>query len=799
DEERDYMYRAYADDPRARVNLGIRRRLAPLLRDDRRKVELMNGLLLSLPGTPIIYYGDEIRMGDNIYLGDRDSVRTPMQWNDDRNSGFSRVNPQRLYLPVIIDAPYHYASRNVEVEQGRPHSSLWWMRRLINLRQQNPAFGRGQIEFLAPDNSKVLAFLREYEDETILVVANLSRHVQCAEIDLSRFRGRTPTELSGQTRFPAIGELPYFLTLGPYAFYWFRLEWTRDEEKSQHVELPSCKVKSLWDELFEGKNLSKLESALPTYLSRHRWFAGKARTIQQTKLVDVLTVHDVPEVTENLKRSHAFPKDLPATRLLLIQVEYVEGEPENYVLPLVFAQHEQEHNLLGDRPGAGVINVTKTDSDETASLCDTTHEPELWGLLFDAIAKGTKIPGKHGEVHTFQLESFADLSKNLSMETSVHGGEQSNTSAIIGRQLILKLFRRVDKGENPDLEIGRYLTRKAQLKCVPRLAGGLEYHSKKTGDFTLALLHEFTPNEGDAWVYTLDELGRYLERIESEASGSPPPEILPQGSLVELVDQDVPSVVQEMIGSYLESTKRLGQRTAELHLALAEGTDEAFAPEAFSKLYQRSLYQSMRAQARRTLSLLRKQSKKLAEPLGSLAQILLASEEVLLERYKDVSESTIKAQRTRTHGDFHLGQVLFTGKDFVIIDFEGEPDRTIGERRIKNSPLKDVAGMIRSFHYASHAAFRGAARQTVLSSESQSKIAEWLKGWFIWSTVSYLKAYQSIASAGTFLPEKHENWETLLNAYLLEKAVYELGYELNNRPDWVQIPLEGILHLIETK
>ena len=799
DEERDYMYRAYADEPRARVNLGIRRRLAPLLRDDRRKVELMKGLLLSLPGTPIIYYGDEIRMGDNIYLGDRDSVRTPMQWNEDRNAGFSRVNPQQLFLPVIIDAPYHYASRNVEVEQGRPHSMLWWMRRIIGLRQQHPAFGRGTIEFLTPDNSKVLAYLREYEDETILVVANLSRYVQSAELDLSRFRGRVPIEMYGQTKFPAIGELPYFLTLGPYAFYWFRLKWGRADQESVGLELPTCRVKRCWDELFQGKTLGKLESALPAYLARHRWFAGKARPIQRAKLLDVLTIENIPEITGKLRSAgYAAPKDLAKTRMLLVQVEYVEGEPETYVLPVLFAEAEQEHNLLGDRPGAGIISVIHAETNAKATLCDTSHEVEFWALLYDAVARGSKISGERGQVYSFQLETFPQLSEDLSLEVSIHGGEQSNTSAVLGKKLILKLFRRVGKGVNPDLEIGRYLTQYG-LDCVPRLAGGLEYHSKTNGNFTLALLHEYVPNEADAWVYTLDELDRYLERIESEIPETDPAEIFPRGSLVELAGRELPEAARDVMGSYVESAELLGKRTAEVHLALAEGTEEDFAPEPFTKLYQRSLYQSMRAQARQTLNLLRRQVKSLPEDTAALARRLLESEALLLERYRGLSEVPIKAQRTRTHGDFHLGQVLFTGRDFVIIDFEGEPDRTIGERRIKNSPLKDVAGMIRSFHYASHAVIRDSAPHSLLPSASTTMmIGPWLKVWFFGCAVSFLKAYFTVASRGMFLPKEQAQLELLLNAYLLEKAVYELSYELNNRPDWVQIPLEGILHLIQS-
>jgi maltose alpha-D-glucosyltransferase/alpha-amylase len=799
DEERDYMYRAYAEDPRARVNLGIRRRLAPLLRDNRRKMELLNGLLLSLPGTPIIYYGDEICMGDNIYLGDRDGVRTPMQWNDDHNAGFSRANPQRLFLPVVIDAAFHYASRNVEVEQGRPHSMLWWMRRIIGLRKQHAAFGRGSMEFLRPDNPKVLAYLRQYESETLLVVANLSRYSQCVELDLSRFRGQTPVELFGLTQFPPIGQWPYLLTLGPHGFYWFQLKWASDEAEPLSAELAACSVATRWDGLFEGKPLGCLEAALPSYLKRQRWFAGKARAIQRARLLDVLTVHDVPEVTSDMRRTGwRTAAGLPATRLLIVRVDYVEGEPERYVLPVVFAQGEQERDLLGDRPGAGMISVARPDADAGATLCDTTHESEFWVLLYDAIGRGRTIPGRHGQIEPLQTQAFARLGMEVPRETCIHGGEQSNTSAVLGGRLIIKLFRQIREGENPDLEIGRYLTEQAPLTCVPQVVGALQYRSADGETYTLAVLHEYVANLGDAWTSALDELGRYLERIESELSGPPPADSLPAASLLDLVERVPPTLVQEMIGGHLSYAELLGQRTAQMHLALAAGEGKNFAPEPFTKLYQQGLYQSLRGQARRRLDLLRRQQPQLPAAVAADVQRLLEREETLLQEFRELAERPVSALRTRCHGDFHLGQVLFTGKDFVIIDFEGEPDRPISERRIKASPLRDVASMIRSLHYATHAVCCGPQAESPTAAGGPD-LAAWLSVWYVWTSAAYLKAYLAEASRGSFLPSRREDLETLLHAYLLEKALYELGYELNNRPTWVRIPLEGILQLIGAK
>jgi maltose alpha-D-glucosyltransferase/alpha-amylase len=823
DEERDYMYRAYAADFRARVNLGIRRRLAPLLRNNRRKIELMTGLLLSLPGTPIVYYGDELAMGDNIYLGDRDGVRTPMQWSSDRNSGFSHANPQRLFLPVIIDPEYHYTIRNVEVEQNSPHSILWWMRRIINVRKQYRAFGRGTFEFVKHENPKVLAYLRQYEDETLLFVGNLSRFPQATELDLARFRGETPVELFGQIRFPAIGELPYFVTLGPHSFYWFRIRRVGDDEV-EHApsELPRLRVEKDWDAVFQGRVKSKLESAVGPYLRRHRWFGGKAREIQSVALLDW------------------FPIEAPSApapmRLLLVRVDYNEGEPDRYLTPVVFAQGAQAENILGDHPAAGIAHVSVASNGD-AVLCEATWEREFWVPLLNCIARRRTLRGQGGEIRGIQTKAFRALDHGAENghAPAVHGGEQSNTSAVFDNRFVLKLFRRLSPGVNPDLEVGRFLTERAPLASVPGVAGALEYKPVQGEAMTFAVLHEYVTNQGDAWVFTLDELGRYIERVQAAPDMMPLPGdgetpdvasrlVDPRASdngqparssesfapedaaqtlrhaknmtLLELSERDPPDLARELIGYYLESAELLGQRTAEMHLALASRSDDpAFAPEPFTKLYQRSLYQSMRTDARKSLDLLRKRLPNLAEPLGDGARQILEREKEILGRFKQLSDRKISARRIRCHGDLHLGQVLYTGRDFAIIDFEGEPERPIGERRIKSSPLRDVAGMVRSFHYASHAAILREAPGLTGLREASIPAEEWLHFWYIWTTAAYLKSYFAKALSGDFLPADRTDLSTLLDCYLLDKAMYELSYELNNRPQWARIPMEGILHL----
>ncbi|HEX5471495.1 MAG TPA: maltose alpha-D-glucosyltransferase [Lacipirellulaceae bacterium] len=794
DEERDYMYRTYAVDAKARINLGIRRRLAPLMRNSRRKIELMNALLLSLPGTPILYYGDEIGMGDNYYLGDRNGVRTPMQWSADRNAGFSRANPQSLFLPVIIDPEYHYEFRNVEVQHGSQHSQLWWTRRILDLRKQYSAFGRGSFQALAPSNSKVFAFLRETDHETILVVANLSRLSQYAELDLSRFRGRTLTELFGQTAFPTISDKPYLFSLGPHGFFWFSISSGEEAAEHRPGTLPYFRASSGWHDLLTGRGRKVLGDALETYLQQQRWFAGKARTLQKVDLIDSF---DLGGSTVE-----------PAVRLLLVNANYSEGEPDAYVVPVAMLDEDAANDLQTMHPSSGIMRIELANEGRLVTLCEATWSDDLWQELLDTIARRRRIRAQHGSLAGTRTEAFTRLAPEPlgEMPQTVFGGEQSNTSAAFDERFILKLFRRVTPGINPDFEIGRLLTEHEPLSFVPQVAGAVEYQSNWSQPMSIAILDEFVPNVGDAWTYTLDELSRYFEHAQSlppetltnraAVAESEPRTLNPEPSgLVQLADTEVPPLAQETIGGYLHSAELLGRRTGELHVALAHADGgAAFTPEPFTRLYQRGLYQSMRSQARTTLELLRATRHHLSEDTQARADQLLQHEHDLLYNFTKLLHGHIDARRIRCHGDLHLGQVLFTGKDFVIIDFEGEPERPVSERRIKASPLRDVAGMLRSFHYAAHAALRGQTSALIVQ-HAGAAMDEWAKFWSKWVSDTFLRSYLAAAEPGHFLPADRAQLETLLSAYLLEKALYELRYDLNNRPNWVDIPLDGILQL----
>jgi maltose alpha-D-glucosyltransferase/alpha-amylase len=786
DEERDYMYRVYAQDARMRINLGIRRRLFPLLGNHRRRTELANALLFSLPGSPVIYYGDEIGMGDNVYLGDRDGVRTPMQWSADRNAGFSRANPQKLFLPTIISPEYHYEVINVEVQQNNPHSVLWWMKRLIALRKRFKAFSRGTIEFLTPENHRILAFIRRYEDERLLVVANLSRFVQHVELDLSAHLGMVPVELFGKTPFPAIQGAPYFLSLGPHSFFWFYLTPPQPALEGASAaqtapELATIEAERDWEHVFTGKTASRLEGALPAFLTRSRWFGGKARPLKHARISDVFPV------TDGSRRWY----------VLLVRAEYLAGDAETYTLPLALAEGRRAKSVLAAHPLAAIVKVAFEGRRSPCLLYDAAADEEFGRLLLETMSRKRHIRGAHGSIAVSATRAFRRLltARGSLPPPTVMKAEQSNTSMRFGDRLILKLIRRLTPGVNPDFEIGGFLTEKGFAQSAP-VAGSLELRGAQGEPMTLAILQGYVANQGDAWSYTLDHLRHYFETAlaRTGAHGMPP---LPPAAPAALRGLTPPAEAEETIGTYLGSARLLGRRTAEMHLCLAaEKSLPAFAPEPFSKLYQRSLYQSMRTMAGKALPLLRRQFNRLPEAHRGLALEVLDREAQIVKCFKALLDRRVGAMRIRCHGDYHLGQVLYTGGDFVIIDFEGEPARPVTERRIKRSALRDVAGMLRSFHYAAYAeVFRQQENGT--AAERVMRLEHWAEFWQRWVGAAFLDSYLQAAGKGDFVPGNAEELQVLLDTLLLEKAVYELAYELNNRPEWVRIPLTGIRQLVD--
>ena len=786
DEERDYMYRVYAHEREARINLGIRRRLAPQLGNDRAKIELMNGLLLSLPGTPVIYYGDEIGMGDNIYLGDRDGVRTPMQWTGDRNAGFSRANPQRLYLPPIIDPEFHYETVNVETQANNGGSLLWWMRRMLALRKRYEVFGRGDLEFLHPENRRVLAYLRSDETRSVLIVANLSRFAQYVELDLSRFRGSEPVELFGQTHFPPIGELPYLLTLGPHAVYWLAIESAAQEVDADDLGSPVIEASGSIDALVTGRGRAELERAIARFLPGRRWFGGKARTIRGVSIVDSLPLTGA--------------RSPLGARVLIVRVEYAEGEAETYAVPLALIEGERGDHLESDARRSVVARIRRRN--DTAVLAEALIEPDVGRALLDAVRSRRSLKGLSGG--RLQGRPTAALRAALDdgdlPEPSVFRAEQSNTSVVFGQSLILKLFRRVEDGVNPDLELGRYLGERAGYANTPPVAGALEYQADGGEPATLAIIHRFVPNEGDAWQYTLDALGRFYERIVTERIqlGTAAPDAARE-PLIERALRPVGPEAQEMVGSYLQSAALMGRRVAQLHRALARDTiDPMLAPEPFTPHYQRSTYQSLRNLTGRAIQLLRQSRGAMGGAEAAQADRVLAAEADLLARFAGLTARPLSVMRIRCHGDLHLGQILFTGRDFMLIDFEGEPARSLADRRIKRSPLRDVAGVLRSFHYATFTALLDQSARGLVEPDSDAArdLEMWGRAWCDAVSEAFLGTYLDECDDAPWIPADRGDLAMLLDTSLLEKAIYELTYELNNRPLWVPIALMGLSDLV---
>jgi maltose alpha-D-glucosyltransferase / alpha-amylase len=768
DRERDYLWETYATDRRMRINLGIRRRLAPLLDNDRRKIELMNAMLFSMPGTPVIYYGDEIGMGDNFYLGDRDGVCTPMQWSPDRNGGFSRTDPQRLYLPPIMDPIYGYEVVNVESQVSDRSSLLNWMIRLLTVRKQRPAFGRGTMTFVYPRNRKILAYLRDYEDDTILAVFNLSRAAQAVELDLSAFKGRVPIELLGRSPFPPIGDLPYMLTLPAYGFYWFVLA-KEAELPTWHEPVPEALpefativIRDGWPgELSERARQTLEQDVLPAYLRNQRWFAAKDARRLDTTISWAVQLE---------------PGDGSAGEgFLLTEVTVTPdgaSELHRYFLPLDYVWGEQHIGF-----GSPYLSYT---------LAKIRRGPRI-GIVYDAAQGDTlaqaivqnmrarrAIDSDGARLTFLGSEGLDQLPIPETPSVRRIGVEQSNTSMIVNEQLVLKLYRRLQSGVQPEVEMARFLTEVAGFANTPAYLGSLQRLDESGEETALGIAFGLVPNQGDGWNYTVDWLRRFMEEQAIERAG----------------EHDEAGV---LFTEYAGLAETLGTRTAELHRALAAETDDpAFAGEPIGADDLASWGHAVHEQHALARTALRRALGDIDEPHRARAEAVLAGERLIAARIDELTSHPVDALKTRIHGDYHLGQVLVSHNDFFIIDFEGEPARSFEQRRQKLSPLKDVAGMIRSFDYAAYQACRWALEQPLPNAAAAVTAAE---SWGRLVQDIFLTAYIAAIDGAPSWPGDDEA-RGLLDLFLLEKALYEIVYEATNRPRWLEVPLSGLARLL---
>ncbi|SAK76206.1 trehalose synthase [Caballeronia glebae] len=765
DSERDYLWNTYASDRRARLNLGIRRRLAPLMERDRRRIELINSLLLSMPGTPVIYYGDELGMGDNIHLGDRDGVRTPMQWSSDRNGGFSRADPEQLVLPPVMGSLYGYDAVNVESQSRDPHSLLNWTRKMLAVRRSKHAFGRGTIRFLRPANRKILAYLRELEGEPpILCVANLSRAPQAVELDLSEFDGSVPLEMTADSPFPAIGKLTYLLTFPPYGFLWFQL--CPGNMRPAWAPAPSEQLPEFVTMVIRAgqtgptpENVRLLESeVLPNYLSKRRWFASKDQKLNAVRLAALTTIEGA---------GFAFT-----------EIEADVGDHcERYVLPLSIAWGTETTSPLYMQLALARVRRNRN----IGHLTDAFAVPQFTYGVMRKLKERAVVPTvQKSEIRFIPTERLNELNYYPADLPEIRwlAAEQSNSSLVIGDKVVLKLVRRVVGGIHPEAEMSRYLTKLGYANTGP-LYGEVVRVDPQGVPHTLVILQGFIDNQGDAWNYALD----YLRRIVDELAVALEPEEHSQER-----DAQV-----EGLAGYGNIAGIIGKRLGELHVALASPTDE----EAFSP--QRATAEDVNGWIDGTLKLLESALDILAKKIGEfnehdrfLAQSLLDRRELLVDTVKQLVAPDADALCIRIHGDFHLGQVLMAQGDAYLIDFEGEPARALDERRRKTSPLRDVAGLLRSLSYASAAAQSTTENAPAQTADRKRALFERLRAF---AEESFLRQYteaiaaspETIAAEGVFQP--------LLDLFLIEKAAYEIRYEAANRPTWIGLPLRGLASL----
>jgi maltose alpha-D-glucosyltransferase/alpha-amylase len=752
DVERDYLWSTYASDPRARINVGIRRRLAPLMDNDRRKIELMNSLLMSFPGTPIVYYGDEIGMGDNIYLGDRNGVRTPMQWTSDRNGGFSRTDPARLYAPMIMDPVYGYEAVNVEAQSRSLGSLLSATKKLIAIRKSTAAFGRGSMVFIRPANRAVLAYVRQYHDEVILCVANLSRSAQATELDLSAWKGRIPLEMLGRSRFPAIGELPYMITLGPYGFYWFQLQLPDKSEPVKHRAVPEFEtlvvpVGSTWVSLARERSVFERD-VLPGHLARTHWYPEHTPRAIHPVLVSAIPFCDIGDNRPYVACFEARQQGQSARFVLPMQIEWVRFDREHY----------NPRALAAVRQGA-----------REGTLLDVATDPIFIGLMLRNLRERLTVNESEQGVK-LEFRPTSKFDDSMVREPSRVRGFESEypfNSALVDHNFAFKLYRKLEPGIHPAIEMGRFLTDVAEFTNTPALLGTAELIDPDGGRNAIATLHAQVQNQGDAWTVTAGYLDRFVEeqRLLHDGDG----------------EEQAP----------LRQMAQIGRRLAELHLALA--TDAAgpdFAPEPAGESDWQRWSQEIVASADRALDALKLYRREADRPLIEQFATQKAGLAEILNRLRP---HNVALAAIRHHGNFALGPVLIVKDDAFITGFEGEAGRTLAQRRRKMPAARDVAGLIHSIDASSEAALQRALK---VAPDDQGRLALRLGEWRDRSAEAFLGGYREAMTDARLWPDDPWVAQQLVDFFRLEKTLYQIEHEAAHRADRLRFPLAAILRML---
>ena len=775
DEERDYMYRYFARDSKATINLGIKRRLAPLMENNRRKIELINILLFSLPGTPIIYYGDEIGMGDNYYLGDRNGVRTPMQWSPDRNAGFSDTNPQRLFLPVIIDPEYHYETVNVEVQERFASSLFWWMKKAIALRGKYKSFGRGSLTFLNPGNPKVLAFIRTYQEETILIVTNLSKYSQAVELDLKEYAGYIPMEIFSRNKFPQIKESWYVLTLSPHDYYWFSLEKQKVLHQRRELVVPEYETKKSWKKFIQEDINAQMDDGLMTdYLEFHGRIDTQLHGFRSVELIDTFFLDDDYRCS-----------------IMLLRVNYADKQSEILLQPIKITP-EQDAGIVIHSRNSEVIAKLKTEK-ENLFIYNGIYDDEFRKEMFRAFFRKRSIKGLNGELNISLSKNFRSMVLNIPDPASfILKDYPEGYSLQFSDKLFLKLYRKPEEGIQPGEEMLHFFETTPGFSNVPSLDGVVKYTEHWKKPLTIGIVNEYIPNQGTAWHYFGDALGRYFDKVLSSERDKTESKSFMTGFFIS--DEEKQS--ENSLCGYsdpiaISSAGLMGVRTGEMHITLySEKEKKDFAPEPFSALYQRSVYQSIRTSIKNTFRNLRHR-----DELKTLDELnpVISGEDILLNFAEQMINKKLDADKLRIHGDYHLGQVMFTGKDFVITNFEGVYSYPVSERRLKRSPLRDVASMLWSFYFA---ASQGLSKYHNMGISTEKELEFYSQQWWFCMSTSFLSSYFKTIKEAEFVPAEKETIDYLIMFYLLEKTVSELNNILFQSPEMLHIPLDLINYII---
>ena len=665
-----------------------------------------------------------------------------------------------------MDPQYGYLSVNVETQAGDPHSLLNWTRRMLAVRKQSKAFGRGTLKMLSPTNRRILAYTREFtgpdgKHEIILCVANVSRSAQAAELDLSAYVGMVPVEMLGGNAFPPIGQLNFLLTLAPYGFYWFVLA-AENQMPSWHVEpaqsLPdftTLVLKKRMEELLEAPSRDTLEQGiLPSWLQNRRWFAGKDAAIEQVNIAYGVRFGD------------------PLHPVLLSEIDVTSGgQTSRYQLPFGFISEDQVGAALPQQLALSrVRRVRQVGLITDAFSLDTFVHAVLQGMQ-----SNTVVPSSAGDICFEPTWELAKLGLTGESEVRYLSAEQSNSSVVIGNCLVLKLIRKIASGVHPELEMSAYLTH-AGFRNISPLLGSVVRRDPAGEETLLMIAQGYLSNQGDAWEWTQNNLERAL-----------------RDELADAVSEQEQHY--NALGELKDFAGMLGQRLGEMHQVLAAPSDNPdFAPQVTTQKDALACTKDVVAQLEHALKLLKQHQSELSPADKALVTHLLDNKKAILSHVQELGKKAVGGLRIRVHGDLHLGQVLVIKGDAYLIDFEGEPARPLHERRGKHSPYKDVSGVLRSFDYAAAMAMNvHNVDNTVDAQAARQRVAD---RYLIEARQAFVDAYRLAAASLAHAWQDPEGEDAALALFGLEKAAYEVAYEAENRPTWLPVPLHGLYGLL---